>query len=387
MNFVAIPTEDLHTGSETTAFIGSTDAGVEQDTLRRSIQTRNDPPSASSDSEGKISSVKGVKRKRKTKSSGYSTRVQQGRKAEIEALRSRIAELEMHVERLKKMRSSFGDGEFLNKTNEADQSVWRKAATLEYQDRQRSEENNRKLKAIFTHQQKLDATLRQILGKRVLAQTHMLTNCSTATIMKLENEVAMLYLDSVSQFPVGSSSKVSMSIKTKRNSVHGDSVEMLSTTPLPCPVDSAAQLVWKDLTTNLSFAQCQKGRQPNSYVKNWVIILEGALENKQIKGVQFLRKYEEPNRVVIVKSGIITLPNDGLQFRDQCWMTITRSDTSPNASVVQGCGRIFLDSYGTNSDSESECFARNTAALKSLGYKLREKAQLLQNRLIDGADS
>ncbi|KAG3190333.1 hypothetical protein PC128_g11397 [Phytophthora cactorum] len=364
MNFVAIPTEDLHTGSETTAFIGSTDAGVEQDTLRRSIQTRNDPPSASSDSEGKISSVKGVKRKRKTKSSGYSTRVQQGRKAEIEALRSRIAELEMHVERLKKMRSSFGDGEFLNKTNEADQSVWRKAATLEYQDRQRSEENNRKLKAIFTHQQKLDATLRQILGKRVLAQ-----DTAIATAMK-------------SIDPHADQLQHSDDHETRERSS-----DALSRFGLAVSVDSAAQLVWKDLTTNLSFAQCQKGRQPNSYVKNWVIILEGALENKQIKGVQFLRKYEEPNRVVIVKSGIITLPNDGLQFRDQCWMTITRSDTSPNASVVQGCERIFLDSYGTNSGSESECFARNTAALKSLGYKLREKAQLLQNRLIDGADS
>ncbi|KAF1785488.1 hypothetical protein GQ600_19329 [Phytophthora cactorum] len=301
MNFVGIPTEDFDTVSEAITFIDSFDTGLDLDTLNpnRSVQTQDDPPSASNDSDGKRSNVNGVKRKRET---NYSTRAQQGRKAEIQALRSRAMELETHVEQLKKLRPRVGGRDYLNLTYEAAQiACRRKTATIEYQELQRSEEINCKLKAIVSQQQKLDATLRRIMGLKAFDQL--------------------------------------------------------------------------------------KGGQPNSYVKNWVKILEGAAESKQVKGIQFLRKYDEPNRVVIVMSGVITLPNDGLHFRDECWMTITRSKTSPNKSVVQGCGQIFLDPRGTNSGSEPERFKGNTAALKSLGFKLREESQLLQNRLIDEADN
>ncbi|KAG6945559.1 hypothetical protein JG688_00016496, partial [Phytophthora aleatoria] len=67
------------------AFIDSFDTGLDLDTLNpnRSIQTQDDLPSASSDTDGKRSNVNGVKRKRET---NYSTRAQQGRKAEIQAL-------------------------------------------------------------------------------------------------------------------------------------------------------------------------------------------------------------------------------------------------------------------------------------------------------------
>ncbi|KAF4035032.1 hypothetical protein GN244_ATG12798 [Phytophthora infestans] len=201
---------------------------------------------------------------------------------------------------------------------------------------------------------------------------------STPPIGKLEEEAAMLYRDLTSQLLVGSPARVSMSLKTKSDSIHGEIVEMMSTIPLPCSVDSASQLVWGDLTANIALVQRLKGRQPNSYVKNWVINVEGALEQKPIKG---------PERVVIVKSGVITLPNEGLQFRDQCWMIITSSETSRNASVIPCCGRIFLDTFGASSGFEGESFERNLAALKHLGFKLREKAQLLQNRLIDEAES
>ncbi|KAG3155799.1 hypothetical protein PC128_g22011 [Phytophthora cactorum] len=399
MNFVGIPTEDFDTVSEAITFIDSFDTGLDLDTLNpnRSVQTQDDPPSASNDSDGKRSNVNGVKRKRET---NYSTRAQQGRKAEIQALRSRAMELETHVEQLKKLRPRVGGRDYLNLTYEAAQiACRRKTATIEYQELQRSEEINCKLKAIVSQQQKLDATLRRIMGLKAFDQENEFTKTTkaidpradakynTATITKLEDEVTRLYRSLELQFSVGPSANFSTSMKTKHDSVHGDSVEILSTTPLPCPVDSAAQLVWEELTTNRAFARCLKGGQPNSYVKNWVKILEGAAESKQVKGIQFLRKYDEPNRVVIVMSGVITLTNDGLHFRDECWMTITRSKTSPNKSVVQGCGQIFLDPRGTNSGSEPERFKGNTAALKSLGFKLREESQLLQNRLIDEADN
>ncbi|KAG2815675.1 hypothetical protein PC112_g13760 [Phytophthora cactorum] len=355
MNFVGIPTEDFDTVSEAITFIDSFDTGLDLDTLNpnRSVQTQDDPPSASNDSDGKRSNVNGVKRKRET---NYSTRAQQGRKAEIQALRSRAMELETHVEQLKKLRPRVGGRDYLNLTYEAAQiACRRKTATIEYQELQRSEEINCKLKAIVSQQQKLDATLRRIMGLKAFDQENEFTKTTkaidpradakynTATITKLEDEVTRLYRSLELQFSVGPSANFSTSMKTKHDSVHGDSVEILSTTPLPCPVDSAAQLVWEELTTNRAFARCLKGGQPNSYVKNWVKILEGAAESKQVKGIQFLRKYDEPNRVVIVMSGVITLPNDGLHFRDECWMTITRSKTSPNKSVVQGCGQIFLD--------------------------------------------
>ncbi|ETN20463.1 hypothetical protein F442_13349 [Phytophthora nicotianae P10297] len=393
MNFVETPTEDLCAVSEAIAFIDSFDPGQDLDVpnRNRSHEAHHDPPSASSDSEDKTSSVTGSKRKRSADKLGYSTRVQQGRKAEIEALRCRIAELEVYAVSLKKWRASFRDGRCMNMVSEAAQSVWQKAAAIEYQERQRSEEINRKLKSIISHQQKLDVTLRRILGRKILAQENEFTTPTeandprpdtkycTATITELDHEVAKLYHNLASQILSVPSTTVSASMKTKRDDVHGHSIEMLSTTPLPCAIESAASLVWKELTTNSASARCLKGRLSHSYVKNWVVVLEGVTARKQVQGFQFLRKFEERDRVVIIKSGIMTLPSDELQFRDQCYMVITGSGTSPNTSVVQGWGQIYMDPKNTTCSSHA-------TVLKSLGLKLREESQLLQNRLIDEAD-
>ncbi|KUF84425.1 hypothetical protein AM587_10008306 [Phytophthora nicotianae] len=344
MNFVETPTEDLCAVSEAIAFIDSFDPGQDLDVpnRNRSHEAHHDPPSASSDSEDKTSSVTGSKRKRSADKLGYSTRVQQGRKAEIEALRCRIAELEVYAVSLKKWRASFRDGRCMNMVSEAAQSVWQKAAAIEYQERQRSEEINRKLKSIISHQQKLDVTLRRILGRKILAQENEFTTPTeandprpdtkycTATITELDHEVAKLYHNLASQI-----------------------LSVPSTT--------------------------LKGRLSHSYVKNWVVVLEGVTARKQVQGFQFLRKFEERDRVVIIKSGIMTLPSDELQFRDQCYMVITGSGTSPNASVVQGWGQIYMDPKNTTCSSHA-------TVLKSLGLKLREESQLLQNRLIDEAD-
>ncbi|KAF1788567.1 hypothetical protein GQ600_18399 [Phytophthora cactorum] len=157
------------------AFIDSFDTGLDLDTLNpnRSIQTQDDllrPPRH----DGKRSNVNGVKRKRET---NYSTRAQQGRKAEIQAL-----------------------------------------PTIEYQELQRSEEINCKLKAIVSQQQKLaqryaDLGLKAFdqvrfqaiinsdqffaAGKRVTNNESYRPRAdakyNTATITKLEDEVTRLY--------------------------------------------------------------------------------------------------------------------------------------------------------------------------------------------------
>ncbi|KAI9990916.1 hypothetical protein PInf_018533 [Phytophthora infestans] len=173
MNFVAIPTEDFDTVSEAIAFIDSFNVGLEQDTFQRntssSIHHHSDPPSASSDSDGQALIVKGVKRKGRGDPSGYSARKQQGKKAEIEALRRQVKELETHTSQLKRLRVSSED-EYGPLANDPTQSAWRKTVKVEYQERQRSEEINRKLKSIVSYQQKLDGALRHILGKKEFAQ-------------------------------------------------------------------------------------------------------------------------------------------------------------------------------------------------------------------------
>ncbi|EEY55245.1 uncharacterized protein PITG_09149 [Phytophthora infestans T30-4] len=99
--------------------------------------------------------------------------------------------------------------------------------------------------------------------------------------------------------------------------------------------------------------------QPHSHEKNWILTLQCQSYVKQVKGVQFLRKYIEPNRIVIIKADMMMLNNEGLHFRDQKWTIISRAQTNPKACVVRN------------------------VVLKNLNWKLREHTTHLQDQLIE----
>ncbi|RLN49697.1 hypothetical protein BBJ28_00005028 [Nothophytophthora sp. Chile5] len=189
---------------------------------------------------------------------------------------------------------------------------------------------------------------------------------SKAIMAHLEEKVAKLYLDSGCVFKSGPPPSTSSSMAIKHDKHRGKTAEMILTTPMACPMEMAAALIWKDLNVH---RQCPE---------KWT---------RYVNGVQFLRKYEEPNRIVLIKSDLMTLTTEGLQFRDQCWTIVTRSETDPlHASVVRVCEQIYMDCQeGFTARPEDLAYAQSVV-LRNLSWKLKEHSQQLQDMLVEESE-
>jgi len=121
-------------------------------------------------------------KKRRTRSAASSsTRLQQRKRAEIQALREQAQELEAQVALLKKNKFLPGDSvlELDAELGEAEEGVlvvqdttkkppatWHEMAIQKYKERLMSEKTNRRLKAILSNQEKVNDALSKLLQKR-----------------------------------------------------------------------------------------------------------------------------------------------------------------------------------------------------------------------------
>ncbi|KAF4030981.1 hypothetical protein GN244_ATG17072 [Phytophthora infestans] len=260
-------------------------------------------------------------RKRKANPPGYTTRLQQQKKAELRGLRDHVRQLEEPVEQLKRLRPYKPARGVLDPQIAAQQVKWEQLVATEHEARRQSEETNRKLKEILAHQVELDKNLRRILDKRSLLQESILYSGTNP------------HLDT---------HEIHQRLRDDSGSSFND------TRAVPY-----ADICWKDLSIPRS---C-----PEKWCQSYV---------KQVKGVQFLRKYIEPNRIVIIKADMMMLNNEGLHFRDQKWTIISRAQTNPKACVVPTARPEDVD------------YAQNVV-LKNLNWKLREHTTHLQDQLIE----
>lgn len=66
------------------------------------------------------------------------------------------------------------------------------------------------------------------------------------------------------------------------------------------------------------------------------MLVRDITSNVQINGLQFMRRYVETDRVVIVRANLVLLPTDGLRFRDHGITTVSRVRTRVGeASLVE----------------------------------------------------
>ncbi|ETL34748.1 hypothetical protein F442_13347 [Phytophthora nicotianae P10297] len=398
MSLYCSKNEDFVTVEEAIAFIDSFDQLLGDSGDSDVSSTKSITPPAKS-----ASRRTNPPRKRKSNPPGYTTRMQQKKKVELQELRDQVRELEEHAEQLKRLRPNKPTQRVLDPQIAEQQAKWEQIVATEYVARRQSEETNRKLRTILAHQVEVDKNLRRILHKRSLLQgmdfvfgneptsrySFTAFENNKSIIDHLEQKVAQLYLDSETVFQSGPPPSISCSMQMKYIEAFGMTAEALSTTPVPCSMEVAADICWKDLSIPRpcpeKWARCMKSRQPHSHEKNWILALQCQSYVKQVKGVQFLRKYIEPNRIVIIKADMMTLNNEGLQFRDQTWTIISRAQTKPNAAVVRVCEQMFLDREASEiatSRPEDIDYAQNVV-LKNLNWKLREHTTHLQDQLIE----
>ncbi|KAG6572581.1 E3 ubiquitin-protein ligase TTC3 [Phytophthora cinnamomi] len=332
----------------------------------------------------------------------YSTQLQQRKKAELRALRDQALELEQQVKLLLQRRQQRQQAEKNPKTQsqEDDSREWFKKAVGEFQRRQKAERTNRKLKEIWANQDKVNGAFRHLVqrrsllyGKEVVFEDEESTAIESSVedqtmtiISQLEKSVESLYLASDSVFPPDLPASISCDTRVKcSGDTNGNCIEIVTTTPVSCPLRVAADVVWKDLNVKsqdperiYSFI---RGRKPNSLEKNFLVALHNPSGVLKIDGFQFMRKFEESDRVVVIKHNILTLPHMGLEFRDRCWIIISRSQSDPaHASVARTCCQLYTEGSESFSSNEDVVHTRDYI-LNSLSGKVRRDHQMLQNRL------
>eukprot|EP00644_Phytophthora_capsici_P016927 jgi/Phyca11/574100/estExt2_Genewise1.C_PHYCAscaffold_590150 len=169
-------------------------------------------------------------------------------------------------------------------------------------------------------------------------------------ISQLEKCVETLYLNSNSVFPPDLPETISCNTRVKRSGdTNGNCIEIITTTPVSSPLSIAANVVWKDLNVKsqdperiYSFI---RGRKPDSLEKNFLVALHNPSGVLKIDGFQFMRKFEESDRVV---------------FRDRCWIIISRSKSDPtHASVARTYYQLYAEGTGSASSNEDVAHTRD----------------------------
>ncbi|KAL4165588.1 hypothetical protein KRP22_014298 [Phytophthora ramorum] len=320
---------------------------------------------------------KSTRRKRK-KLPGASTKLQRRKKAEILGLRAQTQELEGKLEQLKRFNGS---------------SSWLTIATTQYEERLKSEMANQQLRAVLTEYMKTNRAFQEVFQKQTSlgnlggifgkqyypTTTHPSggTDTSLAVIGALESQVEGLYLDSGAVFQPSGVPTASTSLHGKHGRQQGRVFEINSTSWMSCSMREASAMMWRELLTvrkyNDKSYRFFRQRVPASVEKDFTMVLRSASSVKEINGLSFVRKIEEPNRVVLVGADCFLLPTEGLQFRVQRWTIITRSgDASQPKSVVRTLLQLYAE-YSDGFTSEKEDLQEaEDFVLETLGGKLQE---------------
>lgn len=122
----------------------------------------------------------------------------------------------------------------------------------------------------------------------------------------------------------------------------------------------------------------------HSLEKDFVMVFQDSGSHVAVRGLQFMRKFVESDRVVMVKTNLILLPTNGLQFRDRVWITVTPAVTGGTVgSVVESRYSVFAEvpSGGDVTDSTDRVYTQEFV-LRNLSTGMRFVEQKMQSALL-----
>ncbi|KAG3135258.1 hypothetical protein PI126_g18329 [Phytophthora idaei] len=259
----------------------------------------------------------------------------------------------------------------------------------------------------MANQVKVYASIRKILGRHDLLKgmdfvfeaqptsdrpIHQL-DFSDAILDELSNSLGSLRLQADIVLPaLETNPSVACISQNRLLSSGGNCSESISVTPLACPMQKAAEILWHHITskknsdTQKSFRFVRTSK-PNSVERNCMTSLpdgENLLVN--LDGVNIVRMLEEGNQIVLVGTTTWFLPTGGLQFEHHHWTIITPSPTDPlHASVVRSCYQLRVKHVGTTSVLPMDFAHVEKVVMESFGGKLRNVLQLQQTALLEKA--
>ncbi|KAJ8535107.1 hypothetical protein ON010_g13631 [Phytophthora cinnamomi] len=391
----------------------STPVSARPATRKRSKPQRTTSESSSS------ADTKPVKKPRTRSAASSSTRLQQRKRAEIQALREQAQDLEAQVELLKKNKFLPADVALGLAAGQDDGALvvgdviqkppanWHEMAIVQYRERLVSEKTNRRLKSILENQEKVNGALSGLLQKRSVLNRHRISELahvllmhrawsladgdnSKEILMELEELVQGLYKTWETKFHATTQSPaISCDMRIKQDAQRGKVVEFITTTPLSCSVQEASEILWKELTTYRDYPgkvyKYMKASKPNAHEKNFVMNARSPSGMLELNGLQYMQKFEEADRTVFVIAERMILASKNFQFRDECWMTVNPSSAETNASVVEIYLELYMEHEDESQVSPEDFSYAQSSIIGSLGNAFRKFFQAQQNALMEKA--
>ncbi|ETK81328.1 hypothetical protein F441_13419 [Phytophthora nicotianae CJ01A1] len=361
-------------------------------------------------------SKKPMKKKRK-KTPGASTRLQRRKRAEILALSALSEQLEGRLEQLRRDQDEFDPSSMLLTQGG---SSWSAIAAIQFQERLQSEVINQRLRAVLTEQMKINKALCDVFRAQTFLGNlnvffgepgppvqYPVADNSCAMIGELEKKVEGLYLDSAAVFQPRGVPCINTTLHVKQEQDRGNVFEITSTTCLPCSVQETSAMFWRDFLTihqtndksyhfvrsscraaslvifvfNFIFFVQLRQRKPASVEKSFKWVLRSEATVREINGFAFVRKIEEPNRVVLVEADRFVLPTEGLHFRIQRWTIITRSeDGSRPGSIVRTLIQLRAEYTEEFAPTKNDLQQVKDLVLGTLSSRLRGYLQQQQGK-------
>ncbi|POM76632.1 Hypothetical protein PHPALM_6105 [Phytophthora palmivora] len=292
------------------------------------------------------------KKKKRFRNAAYSsTALQRRRKAETQALRKEAHELEGYLAMLKRRHSS-------NQTRVAKDNLgkhdneWHHRALAEYQKRLQAEQVNTRLKGIMDTQLQLGNKMRDVLSKR---STHWVSLSSNPPMLR---------------------SSVEPSYDERFES---ETIQFSTTTPLDCSCQAVFDSLWSFFKT---FSVCTLGI--DSLQSKYASTLYHRGCAIRFNKLQYLRKFEEKDRIIIIWANYVLIPSTKLQYRTLGYTAIIPSHTDPlNGCVVHTKHKLYVE-CGANKPSGVLKTAHNTA-LCALSTMMRTFWNSEQNRMLADA--
>lgn len=113
------------------------------------------------------------------------------------------------------------------------------------------------------------------------------------------------------------------------------------------------------------------------------MLVRDTSSNFQISGLQFMRKFTETERIVIVRTDLMLLPTSGLRFRDRVWTTISRVGSGlGEASVVETRYQLNAETEDGLAASPDDLSYVQQYLMQRLSSNSRMYEQFLQSTLL-----
>ncbi|KAL3673019.1 hypothetical protein V7S43_002316 [Phytophthora oleae] len=370
-----------------------------------SLTESDDIQSTSIDSARKTATRKKKRKARQPGQVAQSTRFQREKRDLILALRQQVIELTAKVKLLQRTRQPINSQAVQGPQKPKGlSSVWEDLAILQYQERQRSEQTNRDLKAMLARQRKLEQSISKLLGRKdvlegmellcrlepmttVISSTEFKIDLTDVVFAELEMTTATLYMKTNTMFPpLQGQPMVSFSTKDKNEDPLGAYIEITTTTPMACPLHVAAEILWEGTSKGSKdpekVPQSMRAKCYNTLARSCKLDMFSTV---RIDGINFVRRYFESNRIVLVSTATWFLPAKGVRFQDNIWTIVSPSPVDPqNSSVVQSFCQFGAHSSGL---MKEDIAPAQEYVRASIGSKLRQLQEKQQKYLLEHGEA